>query len=158
MSIESELNIEQITPEDNKTQIIDKVETNIQKIDDVLGIIKLSDISDDYSEARNTLLQSISAGREALDNLLQVANDSNSPRAYEVFATLLKNLSEVTEKLLSIHKLTSDTIQSVKSETKDSVVNAQQNNYFIGTSSELNRYVESVINNDKEVDVEYGSD
>jgi hypothetical protein len=46
----------------------------------------------------------IEKGNEALDGILEVARESQHPRAYEVAANMIKNLSDVTEKLMVLQK------------------------------------------------------
>lgn len=56
----------------------------------------------EYSRANYYNL--IEKGNEALDGILEVAKESNHPRAYEVAANMIKNLSDVTEKLMVLQK------------------------------------------------------
>lgn len=56
----------------------------------------------DYSRANYYNL--IEKGNEALDGILEVAKESQHPRAYEVAANMIKNLSDVTEKLMILQK------------------------------------------------------
>ena len=65
----------------------------------------------DYSRANYYNL--IEKGNEALDGILEVAKESQHPRAYEVAANMIKNLSDVTEKLMVLQK------QQLELKTKD---------------------------------------
>ena len=56
----------------------------------------------DYSRANYYNL--IEKGNEALDGILEVAKESQHPRAYEVAANMIKNLSDVTEKLMILQR------------------------------------------------------
>jgi hypothetical protein len=56
----------------------------------------------DYS--RSNYYNLIERGNEALDGILEVARESQHPRAYEVAANMIKNLSDVTEKLMILQK------------------------------------------------------
>jgi len=56
----------------------------------------------DYSRANYYNL--IEKGNEALEGILEVAKESQHPRAYEVAANMIKNLSDVTEKLMILQK------------------------------------------------------
>jgi len=56
----------------------------------------------DYS--RSNYYNLIERGNEALDGILEVAKESQHPRAYEVAANMIKNLSDVTEKLMILQK------------------------------------------------------
>ena len=56
----------------------------------------------DYTRANYYNL--IEKGNEALDGILEVARESQHPRAYEVAANMMKNLSDMTEKLMILQK------------------------------------------------------
>ena len=62
------------------------------------------DIEFDYELSRNTHRDLLDQGQEALTDLLKVAKESQHPRAYEVAATMLKNLSDMTDKLMTLHE------------------------------------------------------
>lgn len=63
---------------------------------------KQTEVDADFS--RSTYYQLINQGSIAIDGILEVAKESQHPRAYEVAATLIKNMSEVTEKLMVLQK------------------------------------------------------
>ena len=58
----------------------------------------------DANYSRANYYNLIEKGNEALDGILEVAKESQHPRAYEVAANMIKNLSDVTEKLLILQK------------------------------------------------------
>lgn len=66
------------------------------------------DVEFDYELSRETHRDLIEQGQEALTDLLKVAKESQHPRAYEVAATMLKNLSDMTDKLMTLHKSKKD--------------------------------------------------
>lgn len=66
------------------------------------------DIEFDYELSRETHRNLIEQGQESLGELLKVAKESQHPRAYEVAATMLKNLSDMTDKLMTLHKSKKD--------------------------------------------------
>lgn len=87
----------------------------------------------DYS--RSNYYNLIEKGNEALDGILEVAKESQHPRAYEVAANMIKNLSDVTEKLMILQK-------QQKELRKDDPVAAPQNinvekAVFVGSTAEL---------------------
>jgi Terminase DNA packaging enzyme len=87
----------------------------------------------DYSRANYYNL--IEKGNEALDGILEVARESQHPRAYEVAANMIKNLSDVTEKLMVLQKQQKDLIP------KEQQVQTQNINVdkavFVGSTAEL---------------------
>jgi hypothetical protein len=62
------------------------------------------DIEYDYERSRDTHHDLIETGTQALDDLLKIAKESQHPRAYEVAATMMKNLSDMTDKLMALHE------------------------------------------------------
>lgn len=58
----------------------------------------------DAHYSRSNYYNLIEKGNEALDGILEVAKESQHPRAYEVAANMIKNLSDVTEKLMILQK------------------------------------------------------
>jgi hypothetical protein len=80
----------------------------IQKQETLPAVIEqdtgLDDLEIDYKEARTNLKDVIGKGKEALENLLTMAKDLDSPRAYEVVGQLIKTISDVNKDLIDIHK------------------------------------------------------
>lgn len=62
------------------------------------------DVEFDYEFSRTTHRDLIEQGQEALGDLLKVAKEGQHPRAYEVAANMLKSLSDMTDKLMVLHK------------------------------------------------------
>jgi hypothetical protein len=63
-----------------------------------------SAVNPDANYSRANYYNLIEKGNEALDGILEVAKESQHPRAYEVAANMIKNLSDVTEKLMILQK------------------------------------------------------
>ena len=63
-----------------------------------------SNHQNDYNYSRETYYELIEKGKDALDNMIDVARESEHPRAYEVLAGLLKNVSDVNDKLMELNK------------------------------------------------------
>mgnify|MGYP000896846751 CR=1 FL=1 len=98
----------------------------------VVDSTKNPDLVDDYHYARNTLYGVIERGKQALEGSLELAKVSEMPRNYEVVATLINNITNTTEKLLSIHKKL-DEQEAKRPSGKTSVekqTNIQVNNYY----------------------------
>jgi len=62
----------------------------------------------DLKYTRENLYNLIERGTDAIEDLVQVAKESEHPRAYEVVGQLLKTVSETNGKLLEIHKIKKD--------------------------------------------------
>lgn len=93
------------------------------------------DLDYDYEVSRETHRDLIEAGKEALDKLLAVANESQHPRAYEVAGQLLKNLSDMTDKLMNLHEKK----RKIQNEGKPkSIGNVNVDKaVFVGTTTDL---------------------
>jgi len=85
----------------------------------------------DYS--RSNYYNLIEKGNEALDGILEVAKESQHPRAYEVAANMIKNLSDVTEKLMILQKQQQDLKPKQAAPTNITVDKA----VFVGSTAEL---------------------
>lgn len=97
-------------------------------------------VSNDSESARDNLKQLIETARTALTHALEVAVQSESPRAYEVLATMINTAADLNTKLIDIHQkeqkmVTSGTPQP---EVVGNVTNVQNNVVFSGTTEELN--------------------
>ena len=66
------------------------------------------DIKDDYEFSRATLKDLIRTGTLSLDTLAELARESEHPRAFEVLSNSIKNIGDVTDKLMSLQKVKKD--------------------------------------------------
>ena len=93
---------------------------------------------DDFKYSRENLYHIIERGQDALSGILQVAQETDHPRAYEVAGQLLKTNAENTEKLVNL--------QSVKKKLKEPdqpqrVTN--NNSLFVGSTQELQQLIKN---------------
>ena len=100
-----------------------------------------SNHQNDYNYSRETYYELIEKGKDALDNMIDVARESEHPRAYEVLAGLLKNVSDINDKLMELNKKQKALEQ--QNETKQ--VENQQNNYYIGSTADIQRLLQGDI-------------
>ena len=99
-------------------------------------------LEDDFDEARKNIKEVLSSSSDILEEAIALAKSSDSPRAWEVVSTLMKTISDVNKDLLSIH----DQKEQIKKKAADQTHHAgqlinqnnQQNNFFVGSPSELN--------------------
>ena len=87
----------------------------------------------DYSRANYYNL--IEKGNEALDGILEVAKESQHPRAYEVAANMIKNLSDVTEKLMILQKQQKELLPK-EQQAQTQNINVDKA-VFVGSTAEL---------------------
>ena len=90
-----------------------------------------TDLTSDYDFSRDQYHTLVNKGNDALDELLAVAKESESARAYEVAAMLIRNLSDTTKELLQLQK----TKKEIEKDVKDP--HTVNNSLFIGSTKEL---------------------
>ena len=103
------------------------------------------EITRDYEYTRGNLYSIIEKGQEAIDGILELAQESEMPRAYEVAGQLIKSVSDATDKLMDLQKKLKD----VNEETQSKGPNTVNNALFVGSTAEL---VKLLKNGVKEVD------
>jgi len=111
-------------------------------------LVSKKDINDDYTFSRDTYKDLISTGMGSLDALAEIARESEHPRAFEVLSKSIKDIGDVTDKLMSLQKNKQDLVGK-KEEERSKVTN---NNMFIGSTTDLQRMLldtdEKVIDGD----------
>jgi hypothetical protein len=95
-------------------------------------------VDDDAEYARQNIRIFIQKGNSAMDELLHVAKESEAPRAYEVAATLIKNLSDLNKDLLEIQKRKRD-LRPVETTNNINVDKA----VFVGSTKDLVKLLKS---------------
>lgn len=95
-------------------------------------------INNDYDYSRDTLYELIEKGKDALENMIEVARESEHPRAYEVLSGLIKNVSDTNDKLMDLNKKQRQMYE--KDEVKQ--VENQQNNFFLGSTTDIQKMLQ----------------
>jgi hypothetical protein len=117
-----------------------EVEVEIQKNDIENTIEKTrsssEDIRKDYEYTRGNLYSIIEKGQEAINGILELAQESEMPRAYEVAGQLIKNVSDATDKLMDLQKKLKDVNEEKKEAKGPTTVN---NALFVGSTAELQK-------------------
>ena len=98
-----------------------------------------SDIDKDYEYTRGNLYSIIEKGQEAINGILELAQESEMPRAYEVAGQLIKSVSDATDKLMDLQKKLKD-VEEEKAQKGPSTVN---NALFVGSTAELQKLLKS---------------
>jgi len=127
----------------------DNVEKNLNEVFDIEPVVIESEIVSqrkesyeskkvdrDFEEIRSNLKEVIDRGNEAIDGILQVASETESPRAYEVAAQMIKTVADANKDLLDIHKKLKD----VKQE-RTTVHNTTNQSLFVGSTKELQMFL-----------------
>ena len=97
------------------------------------------DITKDYEYTRGNLYSIIEKGQEAINGILELAQESEMPRAYEVAGQLIKSVSDATDKLMDLQKKLKDVNEEEKSKGPNTVNNA----LFVGSTAELQKILKS---------------
>lgn len=132
MNIDDNLNtIFDLEPTEYK-EIVPK-KTDIIISDDVEVIVK-----NDFDNVRDNLYSLLDVGKEALDEALEVAKQSESPRSYEVVSTLLKQLADTNLYLMDIHEKKQKLNVTTNKNPQTQVTN---NAIFVGSTTELAKMI-----------------
>ena len=93
-------------------------------------------VDNDFKYARENLYNIIERGSDALNTLVDVANQSQHPRAFEVVGQLVKTLSDTNKDLLELQKK----VKVIKKDIPDQPQNVT-NSLFVGNTSELQKMI-----------------
>lgn len=125
-NIDAELVSKKVDNSDIKT--IESVEPN------EISTTNISDdIKKDYIYTRGNLYSLIEKGQEAINGILELAQESEMPRAYEVAGQLIKNVADATDKLMDLQKKLKDVEEEKQAKGPSNVTNA----LFVGSTAEL---------------------
>jgi len=91
------------------------------------------DQEDDYQLARATLRKLIIKGEDTLDEMINLAKNSEHPRTYEVAGQLIKTMSDVAKDLLEVQKRVKD----LNTDNEKQSIGTQNNVVFAGSTAEL---------------------
>ncbi len=129
-----------ITPTEVEVDSVDvKKPVGIQK-----PPITKDDITRDYEYTRGNLYSIIEKGQEAIDGILELAQESDMPRAYEVAGQLIKSVSDATDKLMDLQKKLKD----VNEESQQKGPNTVNNALFVGSTAELAKLIKTGLPQD----------
>jgi hypothetical protein len=124
------------------------VETKLVSVEKVTEEIKSvpDDPQKDYEYTRANLYQLIEKGQEAINGILEIAQSSDHPRAYEVAGQLIKSVGDVSDKLIDLQKKMKDLDAPQKN--GPTTVN---NSLFVGSTAELSKLLkQGLLNNTEE--------
>ena len=110
-------------------EIVSK-DTEIEKIEKIKSSVE--DVKKDYEYTRGNLYSVIEKGQEAINGILELAQESEMPRAYEVAGQLIKNVADATDKLMDLQKKLKD-VEEDKTKGPTNVTNA----LFVGSTADL---------------------
>ncbi len=120
--------------EEDSSELI-SIEPEVQ---DIKGKSVVDDITKDYEYTRGNLYSIIEKGQEAINGILELAQESEMPRAYEVAGQLIKSVSDATDKLMDLQKKLKD-VNEEDTKSPTTVNNA----LFVGSTAELSKLLKS---------------
>ena len=120
-----------------ESEVVPEKTKDIQKVEEAAS--SMQDVKKDYEYTRGNLYSIIEKGQEALNGILELAQESEMPRAYEVAGQLIKNVADATDKLIDLQKKLKD-IEEEKQVRGPSTVN---NALFVGSTAELQKLLKS---------------
>ncbi len=103
----------------------------------------------DYEYSRDTYYDLIEKGRESLELMIEVARESEHPRAFEVLSGMIKGIADVNDKLMDLNKKQKE----LTKEDKPTDTSTTNNNLFVGSTTDLQRMLlgdEKVIDQDSD--------
>jgi hypothetical protein len=134
-----------------KEKIAEALSKNLPISATTQSLPPVDDLQVDYDVSRDTYNKLIDKGNEAIDLMMELARDSQHPRAFEVLAGLLKTQADNTDKLADLQKkLQNLRAPKGKSQSPEQVTN---NNVFVGSTTDLQRFILSQQNKNAVIDV-----
>jgi len=117
-----------------ETEIVHTPENNIKQVH----------LEKDYDDVRGNLKEIIEKGTTAIDGILSVASEGESPRAYEVVSQLIKSVSEANKDLIALHKQIKD-IKKDDATSKQSAGYITNQSIFVGSTKDLQALVKKNV-------------
>jgi hypothetical protein len=101
-----------------------------------------SEVQEDFDYSRKNYQELLEKGSLALDGILEVAKESQHPRAYEVAATMMKNLADMTDKLMQLQKQRKELEGGKDSTIAPTSVNVEKA-VFVGSTADLLKKIQN---------------
>jgi hypothetical protein len=95
----------------------------------------------DYEYTRGNLYSLIEKGQELIDNVMELAQQSDSPRAYEVAGQIIKNVADTTDKLIDLQQK----MKKLKEEEPKGPKSITNNTMFVGSTAELQKLLKQNV-------------
>ncbi len=112
-----------------------ELQKHVEKVKPTLKKTETEDVKQDYELSRAALHSLVMKGQEAVDGILEVAQASDHPRAYEVAGQLIKNVADTADKLIDLQKK----MKELDAEDKKNAPSTVNNTMFVGSTAELQK-------------------
>ena len=129
---------------DEIDEFLDVEPVDTSKNNKIEKVEEKEDSTLDYEYSRGNLYSLIERGQEALNGILEVAQGSDHPRAYEVAGQIIKSVGDTTDKLIDLQAK----MKNLKKEDKDSPKTVN-NALFVGSTSDLSKLLKKGVLNNK---------
>ena len=121
---------------DKQLDDILNIESDIKEKTEIVKLPERSEnIETDYRYARENLYGLVERGQDAIEGILQLSKETEHPRAYEVAGQLIKTVGETAEKLIDLQQ------KLKKLEDEEQKVGTQHNHLYVGSTSELQKFL-----------------
>ena len=117
----------------------------IMKVEDKpKSVVKTNNEGNDFEYQRQNFYSLVEKGQEAVNGILELAQESDSARAYEVAATTIKAVADTTDKLIDLQQKMKD-LEQDPNKGPTNVTNA----LFVGSTAELSKLIKNQNKDDK---------
>ena len=114
--------------------IVEPPQRDVAKTEKVKPLVNGQEDETDFQYARENLYNLIERGQDGLEELLEIAKQSQHPRAFEVVGQMIDKLANTNKELLNLHKTKKDL-------TTESAPKTVSNNLFVGSTAELQKFL-----------------
>ena len=104
-------------------------------------------LEEDFDFVVENLKELIAQGKDTIDELILIAKQSQHPRAFEVIATLMKAVADMNNDIINAHKKKNDIVPASAEHSKGTR-NVTNNNLFVGSTAELQAFLDQQKAND----------
>lgn len=129
---------------DVSSEIVSSETEQVKPVQKEVDAIK-TDTRKDYEYTRGNLYSLIEKGQEAVNGILELAQETEQARAYEVAGQLIKSVADATDKLLDLQKKLKDVEEESQSKGPTNVTNA----LFVGSTADLAKLLKQNKQQDK---------
>ena len=120
---------------DVDTDIVPAEPAPVEKVEE--NTATKEQLKKDYEYTRGNLYALIEKGQEAVDGILELAQESDQPRAFEVAGQLIKHVGDVADKLVDLQKK----VAEIENPKKTKEVNTTNNTMFVGSTADLAKFL-----------------
>ena len=122
-----------------ETDIVNVTPSESEIAKDIEHEQRVEQAKKDYEYTRGNLYSLIEKGQESLDGIMELAQESDSPRAYEVAGQIIKSVADTTDKLMDLQKK----MKELNKEEDSGPKSVTNNALFVGSTAELAKFLKN---------------